>query len=1010
MRTPSLKKRLITVSALLVLSLGGLTFWLSDYLLNHFKKDIALRNLNLARAVAEHTDYLLSRPVQELAKLLELLENRALSGDEALGRELRDILRFNPFFELIQLLDEQGRITHLAPHNPDQTGLDLSNHPSFFEARDSSRTVWSDGFISSQTGALSATVSVPFNRGVIVAQLNLEHLSSILQTSAGGKGGFTAVTDTRGMIIAHTRKALLRESVNIANLPSLQKGLKGEEGSWDEVWENTRGLSSVSTIAANRWVVIVFQPESESKGVVKRVERLTLLLITTAFTIALITAYLIMLRLLNPVRKLEEQSRKVAEGSYGGTLTPDYREFISVCDTFNTMAARIRLREEELIESEQRFRQLAENIFEVFWIVSPDWSEIIYISPAFETVWGRSRASLMEDPSSWPASVHPEDRSMVKGVMGDAKTASLAVVRFPDYRIVRADGEIRWLSTRGFPVRDKAGKTVRIVGITSDISERKNSADRLLESEEKYRTIFDGAREGILLIEPGSLGIHFSNPAMGEILGYSGETLETLSVGDLCPPEAREELLISLNALSGPNRTGSIALPFIDADGETRHLDISASTVNLKGERFIAGFFTDITRRQEMEMEKERLELQLLQTQKMEAIGVLAGGIAHDFNNILSPILGYAEMLDEDLPAGIDMRMPVGEIMTGALRARDLVKQILAFSRQSEEEVKPIRLQHILEEAMNLLRSSIPATITIDLSIDSSCGAVLADSTRIHQVVMNLATNAYHAMQESGGRLTVSLGETPSPGETALIMPGFPNGGQANGPWACISVSDTGKGIERAALPKIFEPYFTTKSMEKGTGLGLSVVHGIVKTFGGTIKVESEQGKGSVFRVFLPIVRKAELEEVSAKTPVDVSGSETIMLVDDETAILHLERQVLRRNGYKVHLFPDAVEALGVFMREPGKFDLVVTDMTMPGLTGDALAEGILKVRPGIPVIICTGYSEKINRQTAEAMGIKGFLEKPLKPTEFLQTVRKVLNDAGTAVEDSPQVEIKTNR
>lgn len=390
------------------------------------------------------------------------------------------------------------------------------------------------------------------------------------------------------------------------------------------------------------------------------------------------------------------------------------------------------------------------------------------------------------------------------------------------------------------------------------------------------------------------------------------------------------------------------------------------------------------------ETERENLEKQLRHLQKMEAIGALAGGIAHDFNNILFPIVGFAEMLEDDLPEGSPQHECVSEIITGTKRARDLVKQILSFSRQVETEVKPVSPRIILKEVIKLIRATIPTTIEIRQDIDPSGHLIMADPTQIHQIAMNLITNAYHAMGDSGGTLSVSLKnvDMAQATEGATILKA--------GPHVQLTISDTGTGMDEATAAKIFDPYFTTKSKDRGTGLGLSVVHGIVQSYGGEIKVRSQPDRGTTFDIYLPAVRMKSDAGKHRLPRVLPTGDERILLVDDEEQVLRLVKKMLQRLGYHVDALTSSPDALETVKSRPDAYDLVITDMTMPHLTGDKLARKIMTVAPGMPVMICTGFSELITPQLAESIGIKGYLMKPVVQSVMARSVRKVLDEAQT--------------
>ncbi len=408
----------------------------------------------------------------------------------------------------------------------------------------------------------------------------------------------------------------------------------------------------------------------------------------------------------------------------------------------------------------------------------------------------------------------------------------------------------------------------------------------------------------------------------------------------------------------------------------------------------------DITERKRMETEKKKLETMLRQAQKMEAIGTLAGGIAHDFNNILFPILGYSEMLLNDAPDDSDLKHDLNVIFNGAERARDLVKQILAFSRQREYELKPLKLHLIVKEALKLIKAVMPATIDIKQNVSKDCGLVMADYTQIHQVAMNLFTNAYHAMEKKGGKLNVTLKEVDlrvgdlrvDHLKNMLINPGT---------YVCITVSDTGIGMDQNIIDRIFDPYFTTKKEGKGTGLGLAVVHGIIKSHGGYVSVYSEPDKGTELHVYLPVIKNQQ-KTGQINTGHIKKGNERILVVDDQKMIIEIQQKMLKRLGYNVTALTSSLEALKTFQANPDNFDLIITDMTMPSMTGDQLAQKIMAIRTDIPIILCTGFSEKMSNEKAESLGIKDFLMKPVLLNDLSLTIRRVLDNKGRGRNNFP--------
>jgi len=386
------------------------------------------------------------------------------------------------------------------------------------------------------------------------------------------------------------------------------------------------------------------------------------------------------------------------------------------------------------------------------------------------------------------------------------------------------------------------------------------------------------------------------------------------------------------------------------------------------------------------EEEKRRLETRLRQAQKIQAIGTLAGGIAHDFNNILAAILGYAELVRLQIPGGNRARDHLNEVVGSTYRARDLVKQILTFSRQAEQERRPVYVHLLAKEALKLLRASLPSTIVFRQNIMSDSGMVMADPTEIHQVLMNLCTNAHEAMREKGGVLEVTLAPVDLGTNDLAKYPDL-----KPGPYLKLSVTDTGPGMYPQTVERIFDPYFTTKEKSSGTGLGLAVVHGIVTDLGGTIYVHSELGKGSAFHIFLPRVEEEAAREPETSEPL-ATGNERILFIDDEEPLVDTVKQMLSHLGYQVVTRTSSIEALELFREGPDQFDLVITDMTMPNMTGDRLAKELMGIRSDIPIILCTGFSERITKEEAKRVGVKEFLMKPIASSEMAQVIRRTLS------------------
>ena len=387
------------------------------------------------------------------------------------------------------------------------------------------------------------------------------------------------------------------------------------------------------------------------------------------------------------------------------------------------------------------------------------------------------------------------------------------------------------------------------------------------------------------------------------------------------------------------------------------------------------------------EREKARLEDQLLQLQKMETIGTLAGGIAHDFNNILTPILGYTEMAIEELSEESTLRYDIEQINSAATRGKDLVQQILTFSRQVDFDKKPLKLDSVIREILKLVRASFPSNIEIKQELNENCGTVMADATQMHQIIMNLCTNAYHAMMRNGGVLSIKL-------DKIKIGSGQVDGGLKiqKGTYVRITVTDTGHGMDKRTVKRIFEPFFTKKEVGSGSGLGLSVVHGIVSNYNGSIEVESEPGKGSVFRIYLPQYSEEYVPDNDHSQKMK-KGSGSILFVDDEKEITYMGKRMLESLGYTVDIKSDSEEAYLEFEKSPGKYDLIVTDQAMPKMMGTEMITRMREIRPDLKSIIITGYQDSLPVHAKENLNISEIIAKPLILSEFSELIRKVLKD-----------------
>ncbi len=541
------------------------------------------------------------------------------------------------------------------------------------------------------------------------------------------------------------------------------------------------------------------------------------------------------------------------------------------------------------------------------------------------------------------------------------------------------------VSSQGAKIND----TNMLVSVVRDITERKKGEEALELSEQRRSLALEAANAGTWEWDLQTDENIWSNE-LWRLYGLEPFSCKP-SYSELQKIIHPEDLPMADQTIKEAIRKGvaySIEWRVRPNDGKERWLMFRGKPFKDTHDRVVRylGTAIDVTERKQVEEQNRALQTKLIHAQKMEAIGTLAGGIAHDFNNILMAIIGYAEMAKEDCPANSEIGSDLGQVLEAGRRATDLVKQILLFSRQDTAERIPIKPGPLVKEALRLLRPALPSTIDIKQQIDVTTQTILIDPTQFHQILMNLCTNAYHAMEKTGGNLEITLQERYYSPKDVESHPAI-----RTGKFIELSVSDTGPGISPEIQDKIFDPYFTTKEVGKGTGLGLAIVNGIVAAADGFITCESGPENGATFRVSFPVVeQEAVLDD--KQTDKDLSGNEHILLVDDEEALAKMGQVMLERLGYTVTIRTNSMEALVTFRNQPDQFDAVITDQTMPGITGSALSRMLLQIRPDIPIILCTGFSTLINEDQARAFGIKEFAMKPLVRKELAKLLRKVLD------------------
>jgi len=689
--------------------------------------------------------------------------------------------------------------------------------------------------------------------------------------------------------------------------------------------------------------------------------------------------------------------------------------------------------EEELHKSEAKYRLLAENMNDIVGTMDLNL-RLTYVSPSIEKIAGFTPEECMQlDPTEM---MSPESLTRVVEVMSEELEREQVEGVDPwrttklELEYYHKDGSTIWMETIASFLRDNTGRITGIHGVSRDITKRKKTEDELKNQRDLSQKYLDII--GVMLVALDRHGnITLINKKGCEILGYEEQDLVGQNWFDKCQPgkfieETKKVFNRLIDGDSAP--AGYYENPVITKDGEIRIIafhntvlrDHSGKiTGTLSSGEDITGckeaeeelrkhrkeleelvkdrtaelelknrkLWEEIAERVKAEEEKYKVEAQLAQIQRIEALDRFAGGIAHDLNNILYPIIINLEELIDGEPQGSARHEILSQTLKAANRQKDLVKKILSFSRRSELVIQPIQLRPLVEETINFLKSSLPSTIRIKQNINVQTDVIMGDPIQIQQIIMNLCKNAADSYESRKGIIDIGLTDTHVESRDAHCK-------LHAGNYLKLTVRDTGMGMKPEIMNHIFEPFFTNKGLGKGTGMGLSLVHGIVKTHGGTITVESEEGKGSLFTVYLPGSDTVHHNQASHADSVPwIHGRGKILLVDDEEYILDSLERVLKSSGYRVTAFRDGQEALILFDQEPDEFDLVITDLTMPGMTGLELAGKLLAKRPDVPIILCTGYNDVISRQEAKAYGIREMLLKPTGTKDLTDVIHQVLEN-----------------
>ncbi len=693
---------------------------------------------------------------------------------------------------------------------------------------------------------------------------------------------------------------------------------------------------------------------------------LAALLVMTA--LALLVALLLTIRLLRiittPLTQLTDLADMVSKKKDYSVraIKQNDDELGSLTEAFNNMLTQVEKRDLALRESQERFRSIIKHAPVIIWVLSDQG--------IFTFMEGHALKPFGREPDSFMGKSIFELFAENKAIVASSQKALDGAATSASIKINKVSYDIRYL-----PLQNDSGQTSGAIGVAIDITKQKKALNERL----RLVSAIEHAAEDIFITNTKGI-IEYVNPAFERITGYSkSEAIgkkPSILRSEMQDKKFYQDMWNTIN--NKQVWTGRIINK--KKDGTLVHEDATISPIFDSSGTGI-GFVSvkrDVT-------EQLKTEEMLRQSQKMEAIGTLAGGIAHDFNNILSAIFGFTEMAMLHIPPDSKEHKNLRKVLISAERARDLVKQILTFSRMRELEPQPVQVQNIAKETLKLIKATFPSTIKIEQNFRSHA-VVMADPTQLHQILMNLFTNAAHAMDEHGGVLTVRLAE--------VKMDRFALAGQKEippGDFLQLTVSDSGHGMGSEIRDRIFDPFFTTKDEGEGTGMGLSVVHGIVRSFGGFITLYSEPNIGTTFNIFLPIFKQGVEADIVPLEKLP-RGNERILLIDDEELLIEVGRTMLEHLGYQVTAFSDSAEALREFTSRPSEFDLVITDITMPKMTGDVLAQKLLALKPDLPIILCTGYHSQLNEEKAKSLGAYRLVTKPMVQKDMAVLVRYALD------------------
>ncbi len=870
---------------------------------------------------------------------------------------LKDRIAGIPQIRAILLLDRNGRLV-LGTDERSEIGADFSERSYFRQQRDAAvkgRYV-SDPFLGRINHRWAFAVSEPVTDGkgrfdgVLAAIIDVDHFDRLYRSLDFGELGFVALMTRDGTLVARVppREAALGKQLpdrgGVLDIISREGRFAGWSPSMVSA-QPTQVLMSAAPVADTPLVVMVGASE---RAVLApwRAESLRIGVRTLLTSAVMLVLVVLAARELSRRAQADQRTR----------------------------------------ESEKRYALAVAGANDGIWDLDHSTGRMYYSARALELLGLDPKLEGFRPREQWNAMIgyHEDDQARREESIEDHIAGSERNYQ-EDWRVRQPDGSYRWVMIRGLCVRGPDGRRLYDAGSITDIEPRKRFEAEILRQTALLDELFESAPEAVALLDLDGRVIR-TNREFVSLFGFTATESTGQLLTALILPDGQVDEGLMIGTARHAGKRLSVERERRRKDGSRVHVALTASPVTIEGR--MIGVYTihrDITERKLAEAEQERLQKRLRQAEKMEAVGRLAGGIAHDFNNFLGGILGYGEMLLENAADGTAEQRYARNVLIAANRARDLVDQILTYSRSQRAARGPVELGRIVRETLEVIRGSLAAGIELRLEMPQSPLVVFGDATQLHQVVMNLCTNAIHAMAEDG-TLSVSLEAVDLERELAVAQATL-----SPGRYIKLVVTDTGTGMDEATLAHIFEPFFTTKEVGQGTGLGLSLVFGIVADSGGVTQVTSAPGRGSTFEIFLPRADVDDVDTEQIEGPVERGHGERILLVDDEKPLLIMTAELLARLGYEPVPFSDSRAALAALEAMPEAYDMVLTDETMPGLTGTELARAVRRMRPAMPIILISGYTGPVLTEMALDAGVEEVLKKPIQSRELAAALARVL-------------------